>query len=83
MDFNYSEEAEALRLEFRAWLQANVPPRAPGDRRPEFMLGDSPDWGSHLQWHQKMHSAGWVGVSWPKEYGGRGATLEQQVVYAE
>ena len=83
MDFNYSEEAEAFRREFRTWLVANVPPRAQGDRRPEFMLGDSPDWGSHLQWHQKMHSAGWVGVSWPKEYGGRGATLEQQVVYAE
>jgi alkylation response protein AidB-like acyl-CoA dehydrogenase len=30
-----------------------------------------------------MHSGGWVGVSWPREYGGRGATLEQQVVYNE
>jgi alkylation response protein AidB-like acyl-CoA dehydrogenase len=47
------------------------------------MLGDASDWNFHLQWHKKMHAAGWVGISWPREYGGRGATLEQQVVYAE
>ena len=83
MDFNYSEEAEAFRREFRQWLDANVPTRSPSERRPEFMLGDTSDWDFHLQWHKKMHAAGWVGISWPREYGGRGATLEQQLVYAE
>jgi len=83
MDFNYSEKAEAFRREFRKWLEANLPPRSPSERRPEFMLGDTSDWDFHLQWHQKMHAAGWVGISWPREYGGRGATLEQQVVYGE
>jgi alkylation response protein AidB-like acyl-CoA dehydrogenase len=83
MDFNYSDEAEAFRREFRQWLEANLPTRFSSERRPEFMLGDTSDWDFHLQWHQKMHAAGWVGISWPREYGGRGATLEQQVVYAE
>jgi alkylation response protein AidB-like acyl-CoA dehydrogenase len=83
MDFNYTEEAEAFRREFRTWLEANAPPRSPSDSRPEFMLGDTSDWDFHLRWHKKMHIAGWVGISWPKEYGGRGATLEQQVVHAE
>jgi alkylation response protein AidB-like acyl-CoA dehydrogenase len=83
MDFNYSEEAEAFRREFRGWLEANVPLRSQSERRPEFMLGDTSDWDFHLQWHKKMHAAGWVGISWPREYGGRGATLEQQVVYGE
>jgi alkylation response protein AidB-like acyl-CoA dehydrogenase len=83
MDFNYSTEAESFRREFRNWLDANLPPRSPSERRPEFMLGDTPDWDFHLRWHKKMHAAGWVGISWPREYGGRGATLEQQVVYAE
>jgi alkylation response protein AidB-like acyl-CoA dehydrogenase len=82
MDFNYSEEAEAFRRELRSWLDTNLPPRS-SEGRPEFMLGDGSDWDFHLQWHKKMHAAGWVGVSWPREYGGRGATLEQQVVYAE
>jgi alkylation response protein AidB-like acyl-CoA dehydrogenase len=83
MDFNYSEEAEVFRREFRKWLEANVPKHSPTERRPEFMLGDTSDWDFHLQWHKKMYAAGWVGISWPPEYGGRGATLEQQVVYAE
>jgi alkylation response protein AidB-like acyl-CoA dehydrogenase len=83
MDFNYSEEAEAFRHEFRQWLGANLPSRPASERRPEFMLGDTSDWDFHLQWHQKMHAAGWIGISWPREYGGRGATPEQQVVYAE
>jgi alkylation response protein AidB-like acyl-CoA dehydrogenase len=83
MDFNYSEAAEAFRREFRRWLKANAPQRSQSERRPEFMLGDTSDWDSHLQWHKKMHAAGWVGISWPREYGGRGASLEQQVVYAE
>ena len=30
-----------------------------------------------------MHAGGWVGISWPKEYGGRGATLTQQIIYNE
>ena len=36
-----------------------------------------------VQWHKKMHAGGWVGISWPKEYGGRGATLTQQIIYNE
>src|SRR5262249_54037714 len=42
------------------------------------MLGDSADWDFHFQWHRKMHAAGWVGISWPREYGGRGGALEQK-----
>ena len=30
-----------------------------------------------------MHEAGWVGISWPKEYGGRGATLIERVIWDE
>src|SRR5712692_3384569 len=82
MDFNYSEEAEAFRRDFRAWLNANLPKsRLKNDLPTEF--GADNDYQFHLEWHKKMHSGGWVGVSWPREYGGRGATLEQQVVYNE
>ncbi len=34
-------------------------------------------------WQRKMFDAGWAGVSWPKEYGGRGATLMEQVIFIE
>src|SRR6516164_154663 len=83
MDFNYSEEAEAFRRDFRAWLQANVPHRSSFVSRPELMLDAPSDWEFHLQWHRKMHAAGWVGISWPKQYGGRGASFMQQVVFDE
>jgi len=84
MDFKYSDEAEAFRREFRAWLQANLPPRSMHhDEGGEFGAGDDTSWEYHLGWHRKMHAGGWVGISWAREYGGRGATLEQQVVYGE
>ena len=85
MDFNFSPEAEAFRREFRAWLDANLPDtaRRGNDIQGEFMRAESSDWEFHRNWHRKMHEGGWVGVSWPKDYGGRGATLEQQVVYNE
>ena len=34
-------------------------------------------------WQRKMFDAGWAGISWPKEYGGRGATLMEQVIFIE
>ncbi|HXR24323.1 MAG TPA: acyl-CoA dehydrogenase family protein [Candidatus Binataceae bacterium] len=87
MDFKYSDEAEAFRREFRTWLEANQPPRR--SREPDDDIGneivraDDNDWNFSLAWHRKMNADGWVGINWPKAYGGRGATLEQMVVYNE
>jgi alkylation response protein AidB-like acyl-CoA dehydrogenase len=84
MDFNYSEEAEAFRREFRAWLAINHPePLANNDQIGEFLEAGSDGYRYHLEWHRKLHAGGWVGITWPKEYGGRGATLEQSIVYGE
>jgi alkylation response protein AidB-like acyl-CoA dehydrogenase len=84
MDFTYSPEDEAFRRELRGWLEANTPK----DEKPrgdiDMLHEESPDdWGRRLKWHHKMHAAGWVGISWPKEYGGRGASLIQQIIYNE
>ena len=85
MDFRFSAEDEAFREELRAWLQKNRPAqRSDDDGHAGFMHeGSKDDWRRRLQWHRKMHSGGWVGISWPKEYGGRGATLTQQLIYNE
>lgn len=86
MDFKYSAEAEAFRREFRAWLEANMPQRrsSAGDEPgSDFVRTDEANWQFSLAWHRKLNAAGWVGVHWPKAYGGRGATLEQMVVYNE
>ena len=71
MDFNFSPEDEAFRREFRNWLEANV--------LKEQGVGD--EWQQRLAWHRKMHAARWVGIGWPIEYGGRGATITQQLIY--
>jgi alkylation response protein AidB-like acyl-CoA dehydrogenase len=85
MDFRFSAEDEAFRQELRAWLQKNRPARSSEDAdHTDFMHeGSKDDWQRRLQWHRKMHSGGWVGLSWPKQYGGRGATLTQQLIYNE
>ena len=80
MDFKYSEEDEIFRAEFRSWLEANMP----RDWRDDGELAD-PDTKSEFErrraWHRKLCDAGWMCIHWPKEFGGRGATLMQQFIY--
>jgi alkylation response protein AidB-like acyl-CoA dehydrogenase len=80
MDFKYSEEDEAFRGEFRAWLEVNVP----RDWRDDGELAD-PDTKSEFErrraWHRKLYDAGWMCIHWPTEFGGRGATMMQQFIY--
>jgi alkylation response protein AidB-like acyl-CoA dehydrogenase len=81
VDFNYSPEDEAFRNEIRAWLQANAPKH--GDDNLGFTHEEdgTDDWKRRLAWHKKLHAAGWIGITWPKEYGGRGANLMQSLIY--
>jgi alkylation response protein AidB-like acyl-CoA dehydrogenase len=79
MDLNLTGEELAFRDEFRAWLVANVPK----------------DWSSWREkpleesfpylraWQRKLHEGRWTAVSWPKEYGGRSASLMQQAIFWE
>jgi alkylation response protein AidB-like acyl-CoA dehydrogenase len=85
MDFKFSAEDEAFRKEFKSWLEKNLPKGRPSDEDDvDFMHeASADDWKRRLAWHKKMHAGGWVGLSWPKEYGGRGASLTQQLIYQE
>jgi len=46
-----------------------------------------PNFGKALrylrEWQRQVYEAGWAGLSWPKEYGGRGATLLEKVIFTE
>ena len=85
MDFKLSEEDEAFRGELRSWLDKNLPENQRRNRfAMEFMHSEGGDeWERRIAWHKKMHAGGWMGVSWPSQYGGRGATLTQQMIYQE
>ena len=84
MDFEYSAEQQAFRDEFRGWLAKNLPPDLclddPADDR---VASDRETFERRRAWQKTMHEAGWVGISWPKEYGGRGATLIERVIWDE
>ncbi|HCA84559.1 MAG TPA: acyl-CoA dehydrogenase [Streptomyces sp.] len=74
---------EEFRTEIRDWLRAELTGSfaelrgrgGPGREHEAF--------AERLAWERHMAAAGWTCVGWPEEYGGRGATLEQQVAFHE
>lgn len=86
MDFNYSPKEEAFRKEVRDWLRENMKELPEWWDRPD-IAGPEIDSEEYRQfslwWHRKLYDAGFVGLAWPKEYGGRGATIMEQVVFHE
>src|SRR5262245_41357454 len=81
MDFSFSLEEERFRHELREWLQNNLPPgwgtaafKMPkGEERLQFLR----------DWQRKMYEGGYLGLSWPKEYGGRGASMIELAIFNE
>ena len=81
MDFSYPAQVEEFRRELRTWLAANMTDDlvAAGRRRGR----DPASFEALRAWDRAMADAGWGAVSWPREYGGRGATVLEQLAYAE
>lgn len=71
MDLNYAAEDLAFRDQTRRWLEANVPRQEPTTLE------------ERKAWHRRLYDAGYVGMGWPREYGGRGATPMQQAIVAD
>jgi alkylation response protein AidB-like acyl-CoA dehydrogenase len=78
MDFAYSREDEAFRRTLRAWLGANRPARA--ERVPHDDASLAEEVAFLRAWQQRLHAAGYVGLLWPREYGGHGARPTQQAI---
>lgn len=79
MDLNLTAEERQFRDDLRAWLEVNVP-KDWGEWREKPIEASFP----YLRaWQRKLHEGGWAAVSWPKEYGGRGARLMQQAIFWE
>jgi alkylation response protein AidB-like acyl-CoA dehydrogenase len=76
MDLTFSPEEESFRAELRAWLTANVP------TEPEHAtLADEVRY--LVGWQRRLAQGGWVGVHWPRDYGGRGATTAENYILQE
>src|SRR5947209_9437167 len=82
MDFRWSAEDEAFRAEVRSWLKEHLV----GEYAALGSGGgpaDETGWDVRLEWEKKLGEAGWIGLGWPTEYGGRGATITQQLIFNE
>ncbi|MEX2204612.1 MAG: acyl-CoA dehydrogenase family protein [Myxococcota bacterium] len=85
MDFTFSESEEAYRGKARAWIEAHVPQWWKEADSHEFGDEDAMFDGIR-RWHQELYDAGYVGVTWPVEYGGQGrghvenALLQEELV---
>jgi alkylation response protein AidB-like acyl-CoA dehydrogenase len=82
VDLTYSEADEQFRTEFRAWLDDNLPMQW---RVPGFWVKQDEDEGFRMrrEWEADKARAGFAGIQWPKEYGGRGGTDAQRAIYDE
>jgi len=71
MDLNYTAEDKAFRQQVRHWLEENIP-----KKRPETL-------DERRAWHRKLYEAGYLGMGWPKEYGGQEARPMEQAIVGE
>jgi alkylation response protein AidB-like acyl-CoA dehydrogenase len=80
MDFRDSPAEAAFRDEVRTWLSEHLVGdlAALGSRRGQT---SEEAWELKMAWERALGQAGWIGLSWPKEYGGRGASLMEQVIF--
>jgi alkylation response protein AidB-like acyl-CoA dehydrogenase len=77
MDLTLTPQEEAFRDEVRAWIDDNHPGHEPTGGGLEEVIP------FRVDWQRKMHEGGWAGISWPQEYGGRGATMIEQAIFAQ
>ncbi|MDI3419062.1 acyl-CoA dehydrogenase family protein [Streptomyces luteolus] len=78
-----SSSVEEFRTEVRSWLRANLTGEFAALRGRGGPGREHEAFAERLAWERHLAAAGWTCVGWPQEYGGRGATLEQQVAFHE
>jgi acyl-CoA dehydrogenase len=82
MDFDDTPEEAAFRAECRAWLDSNARPRTTTEDV-DYAPRDEATIRASQTWQAKKADAGWACLTWPKQYGGRGATAIQSVIWGQ
>ncbi|TET77033.1 MAG: acyl-CoA dehydrogenase [Dehalococcoidia bacterium] len=79
MEFALTPEQEQFAKEFRDYLKSHIPPEVKAEIESERGMEKSP---AYKEFIRRMGRDGWLGVGWPKEYGGQGRTpMEQHIFY--
>jgi alkylation response protein AidB-like acyl-CoA dehydrogenase len=79
MDFDFTPAQEAFRKEVRQWLERNLPDELRG-RGFAASRASREEVAALRAWQRRMYEAGYVGMDWPREFGGRGASLVEQII---
>jgi len=80
MDFSYTPEQETFRRQLRSWLETKKAEGAFATRDHKTLDAVVAD---GRRWQAMLAEAGWCGIHWPREYGGRSASLVEQIVFQE
>ena len=83
MDFRFTTEEEAFRADVRAFLKEELPANWEQQFDTETELGTEAQGDFAKQFNKKLAQRRWLALPWPREYGGLGATVMQQVIYNE
>ena len=79
MRLRETAEEQEFRRELRAWLAATLPSLPAPPPFEDWAAKRAYDTG----WQRRLHDAGYAGIAWPKEYGGRGATPSEELIFLE
>lgn len=79
MDLRFTDSEEAFRAELKEWLAQVLPTVPPEPDRYDLVARRAWD----TDWQRRLFDAGYAGINWPKEYGGRGATPAEHLIFLE
>src|SRR5258707_7408401 len=87
MNFDDTPQEAAFRTEAKAWIAANAPKQYEEELR-KSSLGRTQLKGANIlevakAWQKKKAGAGWACLHWPKDYGGRGASPIERVIWQQ
>jgi alkylation response protein AidB-like acyl-CoA dehydrogenase len=85
VDFDDSPEEAAFRREVRAWMRENAPERDPGQLSTSHSFSDFDEVfvTEGKKWQRRIYDGGYAGITWPVEYGGRGGTVVEAMIFRQ
>ena len=90
MEFNYTLEQERFRTRLRGWLESTSREvfrdcrGAFGASLESMIFGrDDEGWQRALEYHRRLHQAGYLALHWPREWGGAAADPVEQAIYQD
>src|SRR2546430_9054421 len=83
MELTPTPEQRSFRDEVRAWLRQNMPREWTARLAASSDVPRAEAYDLLRDWQRRLHAAGFIGLTWPREYGGRGLTFMEEMILAE